>query len=386
MEYQIEVRSKCNRGNAVTILTVCTGSACCTHQGFINDNGITFGKRDDQFILIIDGHASNAYTVFAILTIDAILAILTIDTVPAVLTISAILAVSAILSGRFHAGISRTDPPVAVGTNKGGIAVLTILTIDAVFAIFTVDAILAILTVDTVLAVSAILTCCLYASISRADPPVAVVADKWGVAILSILTVGTVFAILTIDAVPAVLAINAILAVSTHRLHAGRCPRQAVVDRDLPLIGDRIDLNLRADTIFALGTVSTVGTLFSGCLHAGAYPTVSAIRGYLPLVGLCVDPDLRSCAAGTCRADIFKLELRIIRKSYRHRAVIQRNILNANTLLALSSFFALQRSEPLFFRDCVCNQIFLNGDLVGRLAIRTLCAGFTLIALITFKA
>ena len=77
------------------------------------------------------------------------------------------------------------------------------------------------------------------------------------------------------------------------------------------------------------------------------------------------------------------MELRIIRKSYRHRAVIQRDILNANTLVALIALFTLQRSKPLFFRDCVCNQIFLNSDLVGRLAIRTLCAGFTLIA---FKA
>ena len=75
------------------------------------------------------------------------------------------------------------------------------------------------------------------------------------------------------------------------------------------------------------------------------------------------------------------MKLRIICKGYRHRAVIQRDILNANTLLALSAFFALQRSEPLFFRDCICDQIFLNSDLVGRLAIRALCAGFTFIAL-----
>ena len=142
-------------------------------------------------------------------------------------------------------------------------------------------------------------------------------------------------------------------------------------------------MHLRADAVFTIGTVST---LLSGCLHAGAYPAVSAIGGNLPLVGLRVDPDLRRSTAGACGSDILKLELRVIRKGYRHRAVIQRDVLNPNTLFALAALFTLQGGKPLLFRDCICDEIFLDGDLIGGFTACTLRTGITLIAFIALIA
>ena len=155
-------------------------------QPFCAISAILHCVRDLSFAVVGVNHLSPAASLHVghVVNEVGILAIFTVFTILAVFAISTILTISTVLAASDNIGLNAVDYPVTIFANSDNCAIGTVSTILSVFAIFTISAIL---TISTGRALG-----CL-ASVLSVDVPEAVADfDRWNIAVLAILAIGTI--------------------------------------------------------------------------------------------------------------------------------------------------------------------------------------------------